>query len=286
MKYIPVRNIKTEQPNDQLGQIRVHRLEVLMEGEELRHTLHRHDFYFVLLISSGGGTHVIDFTSYKVQNHSLYFIRPGQVHELSLTKGTKGFLLEFSSDYMHSKHKKTSLMLRRIGRQNLYSLTSAAHEKINQYCESILEEIHLKALNYQDALRANLQLLLLEIYRQGTPEDKPQNQISGYQQEQLDVLLELLETHIRSAKQVKDYAEMMHLTPYQLNHITKSLLDKTCSELISDQLILEAKRLLIVTTNQINEVADALGFGDSSYFIRFFKKATGYTPAVFVENFK
>lgn len=79
---------------------------------------------------------------------------------------------------------------------------------------------------------------------------------------------------------------MLSITPYQLNAITKALLHKTGSELINEHIILEAKRMLIGTANQVNQIANMLGYDDPSYFIRYFKKQTGLTPEAFRQNFK
>ncbi|HNU57802.1 MAG TPA: AraC family transcriptional regulator, partial [Flavobacteriales bacterium] len=68
---------------------------------------------------------------------------------------------------------------------------------------------------------------------------------------------------------------------FQRNAIAKAGTGRTCSELITDQLILEAKRYLLATTDQVTQVADRLGYEDPSYFIRFFKKHTGHTPEGF-----
>ena len=76
----------------------------------------------------------------------------------------------------------------------------------------------------------------------------------------------------------------MNLSPYQLNEITKSAVGKTASELINDHIILEAKRYLLATPNQIKDIADMLGYEDVSYFIRFFKKHTGHSPESFRRN--
>jgi YesN/AraC family two-component response regulator len=61
---------------------------------------------------------------------------------------------------------------------------------------------------------------------------------------------------------------------------------KTVSELINEQIILEAKRHLLATSNQIKEIADQLGYEDHSYFIRFFKQQTGLSPDAFRKNFR
>jgi AraC family transcriptional activator of pobA len=73
----------------------------------------------------------------------------------------------------------------------------------------------------------------------------------------------------------------MHLSGYQLNAITKTALGRSCSDLINERIILEAKRYLLATSEQVNQVADHLGYEDVSYFIRFFKKHTGYSPEAF-----
>ena len=96
-----------------------------------------------------------------------------------------------------------------------------------------------------------------------------------------DELLELIEANVHRVKEVAAYAERMHLSTYQLNVIAKAGTGRTCSELITDQLILEAKRYLLATTDQVTRVADRLGYEDPSYFIRFFKKHTGHTPEGF-----
>jgi AraC-like DNA-binding protein len=73
----------------------------------------------------------------------------------------------------------------------------------------------------------------------------------------------------------------MNLSHYQLNEITKVTVGKTASELINEHIILEAKRYLLATSNQIKDIADHLGYEDVSYFIRFFKKQSGYSPESF-----
>ena len=104
--------------------------------------------------------------------------------------------------------------------------------------------------------------------------------------EQLDQLFTLLDKHLHEHKKVSAYARIMNLSAFQLNKITKSIFGKTCSEVIIEQVILEAKRNLLATTNQIKEIAFELGFEDVSYFIRYFKKYEGITPMEFRKKFK
>ena len=98
--------------------------------------------------------------------------------------------------------------------------------------------------------------------------------------------MEQLGKHITNLKQVSQYADLLNLSSYQLNSITKTTIGKAASVLINEQIILEAKRYLLATPNQVKDIADHLGFEDISYFIRFFKKHTGYSPEAFRKNSK
>lgn len=49
-------------------------------------------------------------------------------------------------------------------------------------------------------------------------------------------------------------------------------------DLISLQLIHEAKRLLVQTNQDISVIAYSLGFEYPAHFSRLFKKITGFTP--------
>jgi AraC-like DNA-binding protein len=86
-------------------------------------------------------------------------------------------------------------------------------------------------------------------------------------------------------KNPSQYAALLNLSTYQLNNTTKTLLGKSASELINDRVILEAKRYLLATSNQIIQIAGHLGYEDASYFVRFFKKHTGLSPEAFRKNY-
>jgi AraC-like DNA-binding protein len=79
---------------------------------------------------------------------------------------------------------------------------------------------------------------------------------------------------------------MLNLSSYQLNAIVRATLGKTCSELIIEYILLESKRYLLATSHQVTQIAYHLGYEDVSYFIRFFKKHTGYSPEAFRNNLK
>ena len=67
----------------------------LVEKNDLVQDTHRHDFFFILALLKGKGKHTIDFIPYKIKNHTIFFMRPGQVHQLNLKAGSTGYLIQF-----------------------------------------------------------------------------------------------------------------------------------------------------------------------------------------------
>ncbi|HEY9260820.1 AraC family ligand binding domain-containing protein, partial [Chitinophaga sp.] len=61
---------------------------------------HKHDFFMLMMITQGSGTHTIDFKDYKVSNRTIFFLAPGQAHQWQLSKNTSGYQLMFSAAFM------------------------------------------------------------------------------------------------------------------------------------------------------------------------------------------
>jgi len=246
--------------------------------------LHRHDFFYLLALKKGNGHHDIDFIPYTVGNHIVFFMRPGQVHRLVLKAGSTGYLMQFSADFYSLRNKVSGELLRKAGNINHYQLNANGFQKLLAVLTYIFQEYAGKQERYEEAIKANMDIFFIELARQYSK--PPSGNANMYAQEGLEAFLALLEIHVFNHKKVAEYAAMMNLSAYQLNAITKETLGKTCSELINEHIILEAKRYLLATSNQVNQIADHLGYEDVSYFIRFFKKHTGSSPEAFRYNFR
>lgn len=285
MKNIPVRHIKVTQKEPVFSEnFSIRNIRDLLAGKDMVQELHRHDFSYILALKKGTGNHEIDFTSYKICNHSVFLMRPGQVHQLKLKAGSTGYLVEFKNDFYPPHNKVSIQLLRKASSVNLYQPDANRFKKLLSILASIFLEYTEKQEGYQEVIKANLGILFIELIRQNSKSFS--TNVNSYTQDRLEEFLELLETQISTHKQVSHYADMLHLSSYQLNAITKVTLGKTCSELINEYIILESKRYLLATSNQVNQIAWQLGYEDVSYFIRFFKKQTGYSPEAFRHNFR
>ncbi len=122
-----------------------------------------------------------------------------------------------------------------------------------------------------------LNVLYIALSRIYLPDKKLQNKNFNYlgKLKQLD---QLIDKHFKEYKSPKDYALLMHMTEKHLNRICKTCLNKTTSQLIIERVMLEAKRRLAFADSSVSQIAEELGYSNTSYFIQFFKKKTGKTP--------
>ena len=285
MKTIPIREIKAPQNESKASEsFSIRNVQNMLSGKDMVQGLHRHDFFYILTLKKGKGSHSIDFNTYNVVDHSIFIMRPGQVHELALNRESTGYLMEFRRDFYNLNDTVASQFLMKASGINLCNPDTKSFKKLFALLALIFSEYGDKKEGYQEVIKANLNIFFIELVRNRQPRNAVTAGVNKYTQEKLDKFTELLDAHISSHKEVSQYADMLNLSTFQLNAITKTTLGKTSSQLINDYIILEAKRYLLATSNQVNQIAYHLGYEDVSYFIRFFKKQTSYTPEAFRHN--
>ena len=287
MKTIPVRHIATPQrEQSNAGRFSIRNVQQVFNGKHSVHDHHKHDFFFVLALHKGKGIHEIDFIQYEVHDHSIFILRPGEVHRLELAGESAGFLMEFDLSFYQPKKTITDLRWKKASSKSYCEVEAKRFMKLHSILTSVFSEFNTRQEGYVEAIKANLDLFFIEYIRQSRNPKTIEKTESSYVQERFDELVRLLEANIGVMKNVSQYADLLSLSSYQLNAITKASVGKTVSDLIDEQIILEAKRYLLATPNQVKDVADHLGYEDVSYFIRFFKKHTGHSPDAFRKNFK
>lgn len=76
-------------------------------------------------------------------------------------------------------------------------------------------------------------------------------------------------------------AGMLSLNKIYLNRIIKNQFYKTIAEILQLLRMQEAKYLLIFTEKKVSAIASDAGFNDAGYFIKVFRKTTGYSALEF-----
>ncbi len=261
-------------------------LEKLVDDFQFTSLPHRHDFYNILFIEEGMGTHTIDFVSYDVKPCSIFFLTPGQVHSWNLSGNIKGFTVFFTPEFylMDSTEKKLVDIpfFHSLSNHPYLYLDCMKDESIRQAIHEIFIENEKKENGSDVIIRAYLDIIITKLaryYKQSWINQQTSN--LTYQIRELE---SIVEKYYKQCKLPREFADKMNLSPKHLNEICKKGLNKTVGDLIQERIILEVRRLLAYSHKNISEIADELNFSDASYFVRYFKKHTGLTPEQFRAN--
>ncbi|UOQ53957.1 AraC family transcriptional regulator [Hymenobacter cellulosivorans] len=247
---------------------------------------HAHNFYLLLYITHGQGSHTIDLVTHDIRPGSLFFLAPGQVHAWNMSAEARGFILFFTAEF-YLQHYPAS----RLAEYPFFAPGQApvvylepAETHILPLFERIYEEERAAAAHRDEVVGAYV-YLILELAARTYPLQEPA-QLSAYGLQQVHEFSQLLNEHFRQQKSVRYYAAELALTANHLNAICRRVLNKTASDLIHERVVAEAKRQLTHSAQSVAQVADAVGFEDASYFARYFKKYVGQTPEAFRQGYK
>lgn len=172
-----------------------------------------------------------------------------------------------------------------FGTQDLpiISIPEGQERKFELLLQVIIEEFRTV-----DGIQGDmLQMLLKRLIIICTRLAKEQHIVKNLNDAQIDTIRQfnvLVDMHFRTKRKVKDYAEMLHKSPKTLSNLFATYNQQSPQQIIQDRVLLEAKRLILFTDKQTQEIAYDLGFDDPAYFSRFFKKQAGMTPSAFREE--
>ncbi|SHJ19055.1 AraC-type DNA-binding protein [Clostridium amylolyticum] len=82
----------------------------------------------------------------------------------------------------------------------------------------------------------------------------------------------------------KTIADKMNMSSVYLGSLFKKITTKSISQYICDVRLQNAKKALMETEKPINTISKEVGFSESSYFYKVFKKAYGETPSQYRSN--
>lgn len=243
---------------------------------------HAHDFYLLLYVTQGGGTHTIDLVSYPLTAGSLFFMTPGQVHHWKLTADTRGYVVFFDPEFYLFRYPGPRLFdypfFQPAYPPVLY--LEPTETEIRPLLERMWEEHTTPAPQQEELIRSYLHLCL-ELAARRYPVVPIVPEEPRHALHLLREFGSLLNQRFRNQRTVQHYAQALHVSPNHLNALCRRHLGKTASTLIQERVLLEARRLLSHSNLTVAQVADTLGFEDASYFGRYFRKHTTQTPESF-----
>lgn len=250
---------------------------------------HRHDYYEILYVCDGQGTHIIDFEPYPVEPPVFHFLSKGQIHFWQLTKPLVGFallipeeFLSFTTSDILRAHDLT--FFQNVGHAPYLFVGSEHTRMINGLIEGMEHEYNDEGARSVTVLRAYLHILFTQLSRLYALEHP-----SGNSQETSSLVRQfhqLVEENFLTFQSVDDYANKIGISTGHLRDSVKEVTGRSPGHIIREKIVLEAKRFLVHSNIPVAEIGYRLNFEDSSYFGRFFRRETGMSPRTFRQKIR
>lgn len=247
--------------------------------------------YSLIWVTKGSGTVKADFNEYSFEANTLLSFSPYQPFIVEAEKGISGLVINFHPDFfcIHKHHKEVAchgVLFNNIYSPPFVEVDAKAQANFEMVVEHIKIEMQNPALAQYELLISYLKILLITASRLKT-EQQIEMEVTTDQSEEPFILQNLktyIETHYKTKHTASDYADMLAISPKALTKLTKTHFNKTLTDLISERIIIEAKRELYLTNKTVKEIAYELGYNDEYYFSRFFKKNAEISPQLYRET--
>lgn len=259
------------------------RLKKLEHPVEIYKPPFKRSFYFFALFVNQGNAQV-NYGDKTVTNPESYLVfhSPDLVYSFSHDETLEGYVIYFKPEcfsfFKPDFHEEFPFFNRLY--TNLFKLDQATFGSLAPHFQEVLSAYERSGDQLHMEARARL-LALLYYMKVVVSERKKITRFATPQQLLLNKYLQLVNNHYIDKRTVKEYADLLSVTPNHLSQSVKAVSGKNALSYIAARLVTEAKSLLLYTHVDIAEIAYQLGFSDPANFGSFFKKHERMSPLAF-----
>lgn len=225
----------------------------------------------------------IDFAPHKIEGPAMVWLPALCSHAFEYQVDMKGWVITVPTSDISRMAAETVWLDRWVHQPHL--ITGPQHHERLSDAIRLAKRIEAEHCGFEEdrslALESLFRLLLISINRGIGAEVETGANITPQSQKLFNRFRALLDEQIVFTRSVSSYAELLSVTPTHLTRTVKMVSGQTAGEIISDRIMLEAKRKLTFADLPVAEIAYALKFSSTSYFSRFFSAHAGETPKDF-----
>ncbi|MEA4860043.1 MAG: helix-turn-helix domain-containing protein [Sphaerochaeta sp.] len=258
-------------------------LKVLHRDPEIPFSLHSHEFYELVVVASGKGTHLLQQESRPLQEGMVFFIKPGTVHGYAdidglvlydILIGEKAFtghladLCEVSGFADVFLQENGSIPLVRLSGHQLSELLSLVGT-IKEESEKQDYGNGAAAMAYAKLLQLIILISRFYTSRKGTI----------YQEDpRLESIIAYMEKHLNRSISLEELVSISNMSASTLNRQFKLSTGWSPVDFHIHRRIAYASTLLLTTNLSIERISERTGFSDANYFARQFRSHMQMSP--------
>ena len=239
-------------------------------GAELLIPPERPRFHLLVLMRSQCGSHTVDFTEIPSRPGRLIHVRPGQIQVFDTS-------VDFDATLVLSQPAMTSAQPWFPGRTSYCDLDDEAMAT----AEAVIVALRRQQARFEGdqptrQVMTSLFTVLLALF------DQAETDIDDTTLPEVYIAFRnAIETDLTHRHTVADYARRIGYSARTVARACKKATGETAKRVLTERLVLEAKRLLVHTETPAAAISAQLGFSEPTNFTKFFTHNTAKTPSAF-----
>lgn len=238
----------------------------------------------LLFVEQGGGITFFDGKDVPFSAPCFIVIPSGTVHGFDFEKNIDGYVVTVAQEQVEA-----ILSGYAPGAQHMLAMAevislepdSVFLNSLRTLCELAEKESELAQLNLEHSSNYLVASILIAIGRASVSATTPHLSHNSRKSDLVEKFRIAVNDSWSEGHSVNDFADMLGITPSHLRRLCQEVLGESPLSIINKRIVLAAQRDLAYSSMTVQQVAYSLGFEDSAYFSRFFRKQTGQTPSQF-----
>jgi len=252
---------------------------------------HNHNFYELIVIASGKGTHYLNGITFTYKKGDAFLLRPSDAHTFSIKNKTRFIYIKFTehhiwenlqADKKSELNKVVRLMMEDSSFVYDLAITNKADRKhLLQLAMVLLYEFSNKSI-YSKEVSADLFSAIITILIRNIMNSGGRERVSkGINQ--AERILYYINVNAMDAEKMKleHLAKEFMLSRNYISIYIKKQTGFSIQQHVMHHKIKAAEKLLNQSNYNINEIADRLGFNDASHFNKIFRTYKNMSPSAF-----
>ncbi|WP_299314750.1 response regulator transcription factor [uncultured Aquimarina sp.] len=246
--------------------------------------LQRNNYFTLIWLTSGEGTLRTVYSKYNLEENSMFSFAPYQPFMIE-SKICKGIAIYFHSDFfcIHKHHREVTcngVLFNNIHQSPIFLVNTSTQQTFENLIENIKKEIGNPSLAQYEMLISYIKILLITASRIKSEIINIEPLIE-VEPDKLQQLKDLIEHQFKTVHSTSEYSSQLNISQKALSKLVKSYYQKSFKELLTERIIIEAKKELYLTNKTVKEIAHEMGYEDEYYFSRLFKKNANISPQLY-----
>jgi len=254
---------------------------------------HKHNFFELTFILKGSGQHILNESIIDYKAGDVFFLTPKDEHEFVIAEPTRFGVLKFTEqlflekinsiiDKSWHKHLETVIFHSNIISKSIVVFDSDRIQMFRLY-QMIKDEHQNHSLSSRNIILELFGALLIIVSRnlEHSNNDLQRKIIS--EEERVESILTYIRHNLLDKERIKikAIADAFHMSPNYVSVFIKKHAGISIQQYVIQTKLNMAERLLKQTNLSISQIADKMGFNDSSHFNKIFKKYKEVNPSEF-----